>query len=89
MSSRTSDSTERLTWLYGLLKVRGSLDVSEAWEAGHAAGYYVGGDAPKVKDDLNALAGSNRARRHNGFWRAMTKSERRRAARWADYWTLP
>jgi hypothetical protein len=82
-----SENTTTLTWLRDTLREHGWLTVQTAWEAGLEAGYYAGGDAPMVRDHLNALCGRNQARRHDGFWRAITDDERQRAKHWSDYWT--
>lgn len=81
----------RQEFLLELLLRRGQLGltISEAWSMGYSRGLYEGGDAPTVKDDLNALVQRQKAKRHDGFWRHMGQRDHRQMQniRWADYWT--
>lgn len=79
--TRTSEEARR-EFIRDLLAVKATVTIQEAWEVGHIRGHYEGGDAQLVKADLNAVG-----RRHPGYVRAITEDERRRAVRWADYWT--
>lgn len=74
---------ERQDELLKELRKRGSLTITEAWDIGHPLGFYKGGEATKVKNDLNALAQRNQARYNRGFWRTGSST----ALRWSDYWT--
>lgn len=90
MESRIEASAEeRQKVLLNMLNTLGSLTVQKAWEVGHSAGFYIGGDVGLVKDDLKALSNQRLARRHDGFWRHINEPDRirRKYKRWADYWT--
>lgn len=77
------DEAGRRAALTTILQRAGVLTVQEAWNAGYLLGFYIGGDAPMVKDDLNAIG-----RRHKGFVRYLHDDPRRESAKkWADYWT--
>lgn len=78
---------ERQEALLEVLRLRGYLTINDAWHVGYHRGFYQGGEARKAKADLTTLAGRNQARRHDGYCRAMTPQERKRAKHWADYWT--
>lgn len=83
-----AELTEEQVLLLGEVRRRGTLTVAEAWEFGHSQGFYVGGDAPKAKADLNALVSHRQARRIDGFWRHAHEPDwiRRQYLRWADNW---
>jgi hypothetical protein len=71
-------TTERRNALAQWLRTVPYATISSAWAWGAALGYYVGGDAPLVKIDLN-LVGT----RHGGWCRGKDPQ----ALAWADYWT--
>ena len=74
--------------LLDAMRRRGYLTVTDAWQIGYALDFYQGGEAPLAKDDLNALAKRNQARRVDGFWRHINEPDhiRLKHKHWADYW---
>jgi hypothetical protein len=85
MSERMSDTINEdgiREVLQAALMLRGSLTREEAWQIGHRAEFYTGGEGREVDKVLNSIG-----RRHDGFWRAITPQDRDAAKRWADYWT--
>ena len=80
---------ERQEILLKAMRERGYLTVDDAWNVGHNHGFYQGGEGMLAKDDLNALAQRNQARRTDGFWRHSNEPDRIRLKHkhWADYWT--
>lgn len=78
-----------LNVLLEAMRRRGHLTVETAWEVGHIAGFYTGGDGGQAKRDLNRLAQRNQAVRHDGYWRHINEPEHMRVKYkyWSDYWT--
>jgi len=81
---------ERQDALLEELKLRDSMTVMDAWNFGHALGFYHGGDAARETiTDLNALCQRNQAFKTEGFWRHINEPDhiRLKHKKWADYWT--
>lgn len=74
---------ERQVEILRVLREKGVLTVTGAWDVGYEFKFYIGGDAMMAKRDLMALVQRNQAVYHEGFWRTGDPKSRC----WSDYWT--